>query len=269
MAIHKCIRIHQYLDGWLVRARSYQACLQHTQILVEICQKLAGEHGQVGTGPEASLRFCRLPVRPRSWPGPTDPRQVAEPSTKTMGNVVTTGLSGPAVHVSDRSTNGHRKTSSPRPVAHETYTVARQELLEDTRVSRKSDSNSQLSAPSFTMVATGRQRSHGPTITPSKACYTDLYRRMKRRVGRSLKRAHCQRYLVTARKQTAYKLFGTQGRVSRLKRVSKPLCRPDGTCGNRQHYSDVVLKQRGRHEVRHTLCPTMENLDLVYQTSSN
>ena len=40
MAIHKDIRIHQYLDDWLVRARSHQACLQHTQNLVEICQKL-------------------------------------------------------------------------------------------------------------------------------------------------------------------------------------------------------------------------------------
>ena len=40
MAIHKDIRIHQYLDNWLVRARSHQACLQHTQDLVKICQKL-------------------------------------------------------------------------------------------------------------------------------------------------------------------------------------------------------------------------------------
>ena len=31
MAIHKGIRIHQYLDDWLVRATSHQACLQHTQ----------------------------------------------------------------------------------------------------------------------------------------------------------------------------------------------------------------------------------------------
>ena len=40
MAIHKGIRIHQYLNDWLVRARSHQACLQHTQELVEICWKL-------------------------------------------------------------------------------------------------------------------------------------------------------------------------------------------------------------------------------------
>ena len=40
MAIHKGIRIHQYLDDWLVRARSQQTCLQHTQILVKMCQVL-------------------------------------------------------------------------------------------------------------------------------------------------------------------------------------------------------------------------------------
>ena len=40
MAIHKGIRIHQYLDDWLVRARSHQICLQHTQILVKMCPDL-------------------------------------------------------------------------------------------------------------------------------------------------------------------------------------------------------------------------------------
>ena len=40
MAIHRVITIHQYLDDWLVRARSQQICLQHTQILVKMCQDL-------------------------------------------------------------------------------------------------------------------------------------------------------------------------------------------------------------------------------------
>ena len=45
MAIHKGLRIHQYLDDWLVRARSHQACLQHTQELVNNVSTigLAGE----------------------------------------------------------------------------------------------------------------------------------------------------------------------------------------------------------------------------------
>ena len=40
MAIHRGIRIHQYLDDWLERARSHQVCLQHIQELVQICQNL-------------------------------------------------------------------------------------------------------------------------------------------------------------------------------------------------------------------------------------
>ena len=40
LAMKKGIRIHQYLDDWLVRARSHQTCLQHTQTLVSLCQEL-------------------------------------------------------------------------------------------------------------------------------------------------------------------------------------------------------------------------------------
>ena len=42
MDMHKGIRIKQYLHDWLVRARSHQVCLRHTQKLhvAEICQKL-------------------------------------------------------------------------------------------------------------------------------------------------------------------------------------------------------------------------------------
>ena len=40
MATHKGIRIHQYLDDWLVRSKSRKSCLQHTQILIKMCQDL-------------------------------------------------------------------------------------------------------------------------------------------------------------------------------------------------------------------------------------
>ena len=40
MASQWGIRIHQYLDDWLVSAKSHQVCLQHTMELVKICQRL-------------------------------------------------------------------------------------------------------------------------------------------------------------------------------------------------------------------------------------
>ena len=40
VAMHRGIRIHQYLDDWLVSARSHQVCLRHTHDLVKMCQDL-------------------------------------------------------------------------------------------------------------------------------------------------------------------------------------------------------------------------------------
>ena len=40
VAFQKGIRIHQYLDDWLVRASTHHTCLQHTQTLVTLCEEL-------------------------------------------------------------------------------------------------------------------------------------------------------------------------------------------------------------------------------------
>ena len=40
MALQKGIRIHQYLDDWLVRASTQHTSLRHTQTLVALCQEL-------------------------------------------------------------------------------------------------------------------------------------------------------------------------------------------------------------------------------------
>ena len=77
--------------------------------------------------------------------------------------------------------------------------------LEGTRITEKGDPNPQIPAPPFTMVAEGRQCTYRPTITPNITCSANIYRRIKRRVGRSLRRAHCARNLVPSGKQAAYK----------------------------------------------------------------
>ena len=78
-----------------------------------------------------------------------------------------------------------------------------------------------------------------------------------------------KRYLVPSGKQVAYQLRRTQGSLSSLKRVPRPLHTQDSTCRDRQHHSGVIHKQGRRHEVGPSLCLTMENLDLVHQKSSN
>ena len=270
MAGHKGIRIHQYLDDWLVRAKSRSTCLQHTLTLVEMCQKLgwlvSAEKSELEpkqvfnfVGYQFDLRSGRVRPTPDRW-------QSLQDNTSTIAS---TDLSGPAVHVFDRPANSHRKASSLRPPAHETHTVASQKQLESTGIPGKGYSSTQVTSPTLAMVATGREHPTWPTFTPHKACSADFYRRIKRRVGRSLKRAHCKGVLVTARKQAAYKLSRAKSSLSSLKGVPRPLCKPNSPSGYRQHNSGRIHKQGRRHEVRPLVCPPVENLNLVFPETSD
>ena len=115
--------------------------------------RLAGESRKIRAGASTRVQLCRLPVRPQVRPGQTDTGPVAKPSREDSNTALTTGLSGPAVHVLDRSINSHRETGSPRPVTHETHTVASQKRLEGTRIPGKGHSSTQILAPTLTVVA--------------------------------------------------------------------------------------------------------------------
>ena len=80
MAIHKGIRLHQYLDDWLVRARSHQVCLQHIQDLINMCQQLGWlvNLDQSELDPKQVFNFVGYQFEVQS--GPTQAGPVAEPA---------------------------------------------------------------------------------------------------------------------------------------------------------------------------------------------
>ena len=269
MAMHRGIRIHQYLDDWLVRANSHPACLQHTRDLLKICQDLGWlvnrEKSELETkqvfdfvGYQFDLESGRVRPTPDRWQSLTAKIQaiLARPTC-------------PVVHVLDRSPNGHRKAGLSRPPTHEARAMAPQEQLEGTGIIRKVHSRTRFSTSTSKMVVGGKQCVARTTSTPTEPCSADLYRRIKRRVGRSLRRTHSQRRVVSTGKQTAHQLPRVESSLSGTKRVSKPLFRQDSTGGHRQHYSSVLHQQRRWHEVGPSVCPSVENFDLVYDQPSN
>ena len=88
-------------------------------------------------------------------------------------------------------------------IGYQSHTVAPQKHLEGHRITRKGDTSSK-------MVAGGKQCVPRSTTTPTKTCSAVVYRRIKRRVGRSLKRSLCKGNLVPSRKQATHKLSGTK-----------------------------------------------------------
>ena len=155
-------------------------------------------------------------------------------------------MPGPAVHVPHRSSNSHRKASPPRSTSYEIHTVTLEEQLEGTRITGKGDTRPQVAPPPLKVVAGGKQCAFRSTITPSKTCSVDIYRRIKRRVGRPLKRTHCKGNLVPSRKHAAHKSLGTKGGLSGPKRVPRPLLKQHSPGSHRQHNSGCLYQQRGR-----------------------
>ena len=145
--------------------------------------RLVGECGKIRARTQTGLRFCRLPVRPSVRKSPAYSGPVASSPGQGTDLTVTADLSGPAVHVLDRPINSHRKVSTSGSVTHETYTVASQKQLEGTRIPGEGYSNTQITAPPLKVVAGGGQCAQRSTITPLTACPSNLYRRIKRRLG--------------------------------------------------------------------------------------
>ena len=124
MALQRGIRIHQYLDDWLVRATSHQTCLQYTQTLVALCRELGWlvdkEKSELDpkqvfnlVGYQFDLTEGEVRPTPERWQALIDKNQ-------TILSVV----SGLAVHVPHRASDSHRKASPPRSTSYETHTVS-------------------------------------------------------------------------------------------------------------------------------------------------
>ena len=182
--------------------------------------RVAGEQGKVRAGSQTGLQLRRLPVRPERGQGQTNRRTLAGLDTQDQSNTVGSALPGPTIHVPHRSTHSNRKASPLRATTHETHTVALEKQLEGHRITGKGDTGSQVPPPPSKVVAGGKQCATRSTITPSKTYSADLYRRIKRREGRSLGRPHCKRNLVPSREQVTHKPLIAKSGISSSKGVS-------------------------------------------------
>ena len=210
-------------------------------------------------GYQFDLREGKVRPTPERWQTLTD---------KILS--ILSGVPGPAVHVPHRPSNSHRKASPLRSTSYETHTVALEKQLEGTRITGKGDTRPQVAPPPRKVVAGGKQCAFRSTITPTKTCSADIYRRIKRRVGRSLKRTHCKGNLVPSRKQVAHKSLGIKGGLSGPKRVPRPLCKHHSPGSHRQHNSGCLYQQRrGGGEVGLPVCDTVEKPVLVHQETGN
>ena len=259
MAQSRGIRIHQYLDDWLIRAPTKESCHRGTQSLLSLLSGvgLGSEPSKVGTGTQTGFRVCGLQVRPLSRLGQTDTEPLGVSSAEGPVHSSPTFLQSQDPYVTNRPPDSNGKTGTPGTSPHEANPVASQKTLEGSGISRKRDPNSKVSSPALTMVDQRDQCLARPAPTPLASCHSNLYRRLKRRLGCSLRRLHNKRCLVSTRKPPSHKLLRAKSGLAGLKKVPAPGTREGSADCHGQHHSCSIHQQGGRYEVRLTLCPSL------------
>ena len=219
---------------------------------------LVGQHVQVGAGSPTGVQLCRLSFRPLSRPGQTHAGEVENSISEDLISLGTRGLLGQAVHVPNWPSDSHRKTSGIGMSSHAPYPVASKEALACPRNSREDYSRSRVSPCSPEVVVGPRQRSERSTVTPIATRPPAVYRRLKRRLGRTLRRLHCKRPLVQVRRRLAHKFARTQGSPAGPETVRAVVLELDHSGLHGQHNSGFVHQQGRGYEIRLSLCSPLE-----------
>ena len=224
---------------------------------------LGSQQVKVGTGPPTGVQLRSLPFRPLSRPGQTHAGEVDVSDSENQLPIGTRDLFSQAVYVPHWSSDSHGKTGGVGTPSHETYQMAFKEALARPGISRESDSPSKVSPCSPKVVVGSRQGAEGSTLTPITARPSTVYRRLKQRLGRTLRRLHRKRPLVQVRRRLAHKFARTQGGPFDLKTVRAIVLEPDHLSVHGQHDSGFVHQQGRGYEIRLSLCPPLETPSLV------
>ena len=158
-------------------------------------------------------------------------------------------MPGPAVHVPHRTSHSHRKASPLRSSSHETHTVALEEQLEGTGITRKGDTIPRSLHPHLRWWLEESNVLPGQPLHPLKQALQIFTGTSEEGWGRSLKRTHCKGNLVPSRKQVTHKPLGTKGGLSGPKRVPRPLFKQHCPGSHRQHNTGCLYQQRRGDEV--------------------
>ena len=224
--------------------------------------RLGSQHGQVRAGSPTNLRLRRLSFQPISGVSQTNSGQV-ESISEAQPSPGTGMLLSQAVHVFERPSDSNRKTSSIGEAAYETHSMAPKKALACPGISGKGHSNSFISPCTSKVVVGPGQGALRSSLTPSSTRPSTVYRRLKQRLGRSLRRLHGKRSLVRVRRRLAHKFVGAQGSPAGLKTVRAVMLQPDSSCLYRQHHCGLLHQQGRGYEIRLTLCPPLETDALV------
>ena len=258
LALQQGIRIHQYLDDWLIHAPSKEECHKQTQKLLNLIQELGFLVNHKKSELVPSQRFDFLGYHFLLDLGLVKPTQ--DRWTKPLVEVCYQ-CKDSYVHHWITCING--EDSQIGQNAYETFSMASQDSLEISDASGYSNSLESEDDTTRGMVVRPQKRATRRVSPPKGTRKTDLYRCLKRRLGRTLRSQVNRRGLVSRRKISTYQPVRNEGSFPGSTVLQTHLQEESHTHCLRQHLRGVLHKQTGRYKIRRTLRSYVENPDMV------
>ena len=270
MALSRGLRIHQYLDDWLIRSQSQEEAQVNTQAVVELTQSL----GWIINQEKSELK----PTQVFSFVGyeyhldsalvkPTQERwlKLQDLILRLKSKRVLTARCLMSNWVASlNGENGPGGTPS-----HEALSVSSQGALEISSVAGQPPSLDRSHCSPPRLVAKSLQCDERCRPSSQRPQYPTLYRRLKRRLGRSLRPKFYKGSVVRSGKKATHKCPRIEGCLPGPSRLHGPVPESNSVGCDGQLNSGSLHQQTRRNTLGRDVCSPVEDHDLVPSLSHN
>ena len=194
MALSRGLRLHQYLDDWLIRSQSQEEAQLNTQAVVDLTQSLGWIINQE-----------KSELKPRFSPCKTHSREMAQTSGFDPTTQVKTCLDCKMFDVANWVACLNGEDGPGGTPSHEALSVSSQGALEISSVAGQPPSLDRCHFCTPRLVAESCKRDERLRPSSQRPQYPTLYRRLKRRLGRSLRSKFYKGSVVRPGKKATHK----------------------------------------------------------------
>ena len=225
--------------------------------------RLDDKSGQIGVDSNSSILVCEIRIPSKLSPCKAHSGEVAKNTGINPQDNQPVCPDCKTFDVSHWVASINRKNGPRRPPSHETFSVASQGELDISSVIGQAPSLVRLHNSSSGLVAESTKCSQRCRSPPPRTQRSSVYRRLKRRLGRSLKSRFYQRTVVRSRKIIAHKCFRTKGSVLGPKTLQASMPKSNSPDCHGQLNGRSLHQQTGWDSLSRDVCPSMENHELV------
>ena len=230
---------------------------------------LDNKSGKIRTETYSGVFVRGLRIPSRFSPCKTHSREMTQTSGFDPASQVKTCFDCKMFDVANWVACLNRENGPGRTPSHEALSVSSQGALEISSVAGQPPSLDRNDFCIPRLVAEPLKRDERCRPSSQRPQYPTLYRRLKRRLGRSLKPKFYKGSVVRCGKKATHKCSGVEGRLSGPSKLQGPVSEPNCASCIGQLNSGSLHKQTRRNSLSGDVCSPVDDHDMVPSFSHN